>query len=102
MTKLVVEIPEETSEEIAQAVVKNIVELINEQLDAKTIGIEEFRHKYCCDKGRAWVDRCIIKRYKPDWCPNPNPGPGHKTWIYEYPAARWMKKHKKDIDWNEK
>ncbi|MCO6528729.1 MAG: hypothetical protein J6565_08075 [Lactobacillus sp.] len=102
MVKLTIEMPEDASQLIAKAVVKGIIQEIQDQLDAKTIGIDEFRLKYCRKKGRAWVDRFIIKKYKPDWCPNPNPGPGHKVWVYEYPAARWMEKHKKEINWEEK
>lgn len=40
------------------------------KVDAKTIEIDDFRHRYYRNKGRAWVDRFIIKKYKPDWCPN--------------------------------
>ena len=73
-----------------------------EQLQGRTISIDEFAKKYAKPHGSAWVKRNILYPFKPDWCSNIHPGRGGKMTIFEYPAAIWMNKHRKEIDWNAK
>lgn len=71
-----------------------------EQLQGRTIGINEFTKKYCYPHGKDWVKKNILYKFKPDWVQNLHPGPGHRFAIFEYDASLWMQKHQKEIDWN--
>ena len=73
-----------------------------EQLQGRTISIDEFAKKYAKPHGSAWVKRNILYPFEPDWCSNIHPGRGGKMTIFEYPAAIWMQKHRKEIDWDAK
>ena len=66
----------------------------------KTIGIKEFAKKYCYPHGPAWVKENILYKFNPDWCQNIHPGTGRGFTIFEYPARKWMEKHRGEIDWN--
>ena len=72
------------------------------QIVGRTISIQEFAQKYAKPHGTAWVKRNILYPFKPDWCSNIHPGRGGKMTIFEYPAAIWMQKHRKEIDWDAK
>lgn len=69
-----------------------------EQLQGRTISIDEFAKKYAKPHGQAWVKRNILYPFQPDWCSNIHPGRGGKMTIFEYPAAIWMNEHRKEID----
>lgn len=73
-----------------------------EQLQGRTISIDEFAKKYAKPHGSAWVKRNILYPFQPDWCSNIHPGRGGKMTIFEYPAAIWMNEHRKEIDWDAK
>lgn len=73
-----------------------------EQLQGRTISIDEFAKKYAKPHGQAWVKRNILYPFQPDWCSNIHPGRGGKMTIFEYPAAIWMNEHRKEIDWDAK
>lgn len=73
-----------------------------EQLQGRTISIDEFAKKYAKPHGQAWVKRNILYQFQPDWCSNIHPGRGGKMTIFEYPAAIWMNEHRKEIDWDAK
>ena len=73
-----------------------------EQLQGRTISIQEFAQKYAKPHGAAWVKRNILYPFQPDWCSNIHPGRGGKMTIFEYPAAIWMNEHRKEIDWDAK
>lgn len=73
-----------------------------EQLQGRTISIDEFSKKYAKPHGQAWVKRNILYPFQPDWCSNIHPGRGGKMTIFEYPAAIWMNEHRKEIDWDAK
>ena len=73
-----------------------------EQLQGRTISIDEFAKKYAKPHGTAWVKRNILYPFQPDWCSNIHPGRGGKMTIFEYPAAIWMNEHRKEIDWDAK
>ena len=73
-----------------------------EQLQGRTISIDEFAKKYAKPHGPAWVKRNILYPFQPDWCSNIHPGRGGKMTIFEYPAAIWMNEHRKEIDWDAK
>lgn len=75
----------------------------------KTIGMDEFRRKYCGGKAAEWVRTYILDRYPETnwenggWCVNPHRSEGgRKTIIFEKKAAFWMEAHQETIDWNEK
>lgn len=72
------------------------------QIVGRTISIQEFAQKYAKPHGTAWVKRNILYPFQPDWCSNIHPGRGGKMTIFEYPAAIWMQKHRKEIDWDAK
>lgn len=71
-----------------------------DELVGKTISLKEFAHKYCYPHGINWVKAEIIYKFKPDWVAEINPGTGRGFTIFEHPAALWMEKHRKEIDWN--
>lgn len=71
-----------------------------DQLKGRTIGIREFTKKYCYPHGINWVKVNVIYKFKPDWVADINPGTGRGFTIFEYPAAIWMEKHRKEINWN--
>lgn len=73
-----------------------------EQLQGRTISIDEFAKKYAKPHGQAWVKINILYPFQPDWCSNIHPGRGGKMTIFEYPAAIWMNEHRKEIDWDAK
>ncbi|WEV51641.1 DUF771 domain-containing protein [Lactobacillus sp. ESL0731] len=72
-----------------------------DDLMGKTIGIDEFRKKYCGGKHAEWVRTFILDVFKPDWVVNPHKQ-RVKTIIFEYPAKKWMNEHYQEIDWNAK
>ena len=82
---------------------------LEEEITGRTIGMDEFRRKYCGGKAAEWVRTFIFDRYPETnyanggWCVNPHRTEnGHKTIIFERKAARWMDDHQEVIDWNEK
>lgn len=71
-----------------------------DDLMGKTISLKEFAKKYCYPHGTDWVKANIFYKFKPDWVANITPGVGRGFTIFERPAAIWMEKHRKEIDWN--
>lgn len=69
-------------------------------LVSRTIGIKEFAHKYCYPHGTDWVKANILYKFHPDWVVSIHPGKGKGFTIFEDEAATWMKKHRKEIDWD--
>lgn len=78
-----------------------------EDLEGRTIGINQFRKIYCGGKSAEWVRSKIFDRYPEvlhengGWVVNPH-GKGQKTIIYQKKAAHWMEGHADSIDLNEK
>lgn len=70
------------------------------QLIGRTIGLKEFTKKYCYPHGINWVKTHILYEFNPDWVQNIHPGKSGRFAIFEKPAAEWMDKHRKEIDWN--
>ncbi len=54
-----------------------------EQLQGRTISIDEFAKKYAKPHGQAWVKRNILYPFQPDWCSNIPPGRGGKRTMFE-------------------
>lgn len=82
---------------------------LEEDLTGRTIGINEFRRKYCGGKSPEWVRTFVFDRYPEvdyangGWVVNPHRSEGSRgTIIFERKAARWMESHQLDIDWNER
>lgn len=91
------------------AAVKEQRASLEEDLTGRTIGINEFRRKYCGGKAPEWVRTLIFDRYPETnwenggWCVNPHRSEGgRKTIIFEKKAAAWMEAHQEAIDWNER
>lgn len=91
-------------------IVKETRPRLEEDLTAKTIGINEFRRDYCQGKSAEWVRTKIFDRYPEvvfdpvkhtGWVLNPH-GQGKKTIIWQKQAAKWLESHMYDIDWGEK
>lgn len=91
-------------------IVKETRPRLEEDLTAKTIGINEFRRDYCQGKSAEWVRTKIFDRYPEvvfdpvkhtGWVLNPH-GQGKKTIIWQKQAAKWLESHMYQIDWNEK
>lgn len=90
-------------------IVKETRPSLEEDLTGRTIGINEFRRKYCGGKSPEWVRTFVFDRYPEvdyangGWVVNPHRSEGSRgTIIFERKAARWMDKHQLDIDWNER
>ena len=82
---------------------------LEDDLTGRTIGINEFRRKYCGGKAPEWFRVFIFDRYPETdyanggWCVNPHRTEnGRKTIIFERKAAQWMESHQLEIDWNER
>lgn len=73
------------AEMIAKAV-KEQRERLEEDLTGRTIGINEFRRKYCGGKSPEWVRTFVFDRY-PE---------------VDYANGGWVESHQLDIDWNER
>lgn len=69
------------------------------EIVGKTISLQEFAKKYCYPHGIEWVKAEILYKFKPDWVADITPGRGHSFTVFEYPAAIWMNKHRKEINW---
>jgi hypothetical protein len=69
-------------------------------LTGRTISLDEFRKKYCGGKSKDWVKEQIFYTFKPDFVQNIHPGHGSRFIIFERPAAEWMEKHRKEIEWD--
>lgn len=90
--------PDQLNEAITSAVIK--LDLVPRNLlIGKTIDLDEFRKKYCGGRSKQWVKQEIFYKFKPDWVDDIHPGRGRKITIFEYPAAEWMEKHRKEINW---
>lgn len=70
-------------------------------LKGRTIGMNEFRRKYCSNHSPKWVRREIFYKFTPDWVVDVHPGRGKKYTIFEKQAAEWMDKHHDEINWKE-
>ena len=74
----------------------------------KTIGINDFRNKYCNGKSPSWVRTYIFDAFPETdfknggFVMNNHGGSGSKTFIWEHQAAEWIEKKKRRIDWTEK
>ena len=90
--------PEQLKKAIKEAVI-DMGLVPKSTLVGRSIGIDEFRKKYCGGRSMAWVKEEIFYKFKPDWVDNIHPGRGRKITIFEYPAAEWMDKHRKEINW---
>lgn len=82
----------------------------SEDLEGRTIDINQFREMYCAGKSAEWVRTKIFDRYpetllennqEGGWVVNAH-GKGQKTTIYQKKAAHWMEEHRGRIDLNEK
>ena len=93
--------PEQLKKAIKEAVI-DMGLVPKSTLVGRSIGIDEFRKKYCGGRSRAWVKEEIFYKFKPDWVDNIHPGRGRKITIFEYPAAEWMNEHRKEINWRSK
>lgn len=102
MSEITLKLPEEQIEAVVDKVIAQKHLVPESSLQGRTIGIEEFRHKYCGGKSSTWVRLFIFDKFKPDWVKGIHPGSGGKTIIFAYPAAKWMARHWKDIDWEAK
>lgn len=93
--------------------IKNMLDELMEERDyqpaqtieGRTISIDEFRKKYCGNRGREWVRVFIFDEFAETDYENGgfvlNPrGQGARTIIFEKPAAEWMEKNRRRIDWN--
>ncbi|GHV97855.1 hypothetical protein lacNasYZ03_11320 [Lactobacillus nasalidis] len=96
------------AEMIAKAVQEQRPRL-EEDLTGRTIGINEFRRKYCGGKSAEWVRTFVFDRFPETdwanggWCVNPHRAEGSRgTIIFEKRAAAWIEEHQLEIDWNER
>ena len=90
--------PDQLEEAIQKAVIK--LDLVpRNTLMGQTINLDEFRKKYCGGRSKQWVKQEIFYKFKPDWIDDIHPGRGRKIIIFEYPAAEWMEKHRKEMNW---
>ena len=90
-------------------IVKETRPSLEDDLTGRTIGINEFRRKYCGGKSPEWVRTFVFDRFpevdyaKGGWVVNPHRAEGSRgTIIFEKKAAQWMESHQLDIDWNER
>lgn len=88
-------------------IIKETRPSLEEDLTGRTIGINEFRRKYCGGKSPEWVRTFVFDRFpevdyaKGGWVVNPHRAEGSRgTIIFERRAAEWMDSHQLDIDWN--
>lgn len=95
-------IEDSSLEQVLDSLMKKRGYIPEEQIVGRTISIDEFAKKYAKPHGPAWVKRNILYPFQPDWCSNIHPGRGGKMTIFEYPAAKWMQEHRKEINWNAK
>lgn len=88
--------------------VKTLGLIPKDQLLGKTIGIDEFRKRYCGGKAKSWVRYFVFDQHpevaypenKDGWVIAPRKTSGiRSTVIFEYPAAKWMEDHRDEIDW---
>lgn len=100
MNGLAIQIPQEMIDKAVYRTVERLHLVPADTIEGKTIGLDDFRKKYCASKAPDWVRIFIFDKFKPDWVLNVHPGRGKKTVIFEYPAAKWMNKHRKQIDWS--
>lgn len=94
---------------IEKVVINTLEKRSTDKLTGRTINLTEFRKKYCCGKGDEWVRTKIFDRYPEvdfangGWVINPRKTPNGKTTaIFEDEGAKWIAKHRHQIDWNEK
>lgn len=89
-----------------KTVIKELHLVPEDNLKGVTIGIDEFRRKYCGGKASEWVRTFVFDKYPETNYVNGgwviNPRGGKKTIIFEYQAAAWMEEHKYELDWNAK
>lgn len=76
--------------------------IASENIDGRTINLEEFRKKYCGGRSKEWVKQEILYKFEPEWVANIYPGQGGHFIIFEKQAAEWMEVNKFRIDWNAK
>lgn len=74
--------------------------------DGITLGINDFRKKYCGGKSPEWVRTFIFDEFPEidyengGFVINPRRSEyGRKTIIFEKPASEWMEKNRRRIDW---
>lgn len=99
MPEIEFKLPEEELDKAIDRVIAKRHLVPESTLKARTIGMNEFRKKYCGNKGPDWVRVFIIDKFKVDWARDVHPGRGGHTIIFLYPAIQWLAKHRKDIDW---
>lgn len=94
---------------LIEKIMRRLFPKVEEDLTGRTMGIDEFRKKYCGGKSPEWVRTFIFDRYPEvdfengGWCVNPRRTErGSKTIIFAKPASKWMGEHDQEIDWNEK
>lgn len=104
-----ISVDEKSFENIIDEIMAKRGYVTEEQMIGKTIGMEEFRKTYCGGKSPEWVRTFIFDRYPEvdmkngGWCVNPrSSSEGKKTIIFVHPASKWMDKHFKEINWNER
>lgn len=98
-------INEGTLVKLIQDTVKEMKPWLEEDLTGRTIGIDEFRKKYCGGKSTAWVRLFIFDEFSETdysnggFVINPHKQ-GSKTIIFEKTAAEWMEENRRRIDWD--
>lgn len=94
---------------VKQAVDDRVDKLFEDNMTGRTIGINEFRKKYCGGKSPDWVRTFIFDKYPEISLENDrghgfvlHARGGQKTIIWEKAAAEWIDKHYRQIDWDKK
>ncbi|MDK6268395.1 DUF771 domain-containing protein [Lactobacillus mulieris] len=89
---------------ITKRVGETVNKILNENLDGKTITIDEFRKKYCGNRSAKWVRKNIFDSFTETDFDNGgwvlNPRGGRKTIIFEKKAAIWLEQNTYKIKWN--
>lgn len=89
---------------IFKPIIKALFDKEKEEAEGATIGIDEFRKKYCGGKGKAWVRAFIFDDNPEVDIKNGgfvvNPRGGKKTIIFRKDAKKWIEENYHRIDWN--
>ena len=110
MAALNVAIPDELIKAAVLVIVKKLNLVPANDKRARKISLDKFRKEYCINHSKTWVRNLIFDRYPETWDENGgwviNPS-GHEpgirgTWIRQEQAAKWLEKHDREIDWNER
>ena len=110
MAALSVAIPDDQIKAAVMVTVKKLDLVPADDKRARKISLDEFRKEYCINHSKVWVRNIIFDRYPETWDENGgwviNPS-GHEpgirgTWIRQEQAAKWLEKHDREIDLNER